>query len=138
MKIFFQTFCFILLSSVVATDSYAKSYRVHGQVYLKEGQDKSTRRIPPLDVVSGVPIIMKGLFGKIISLVFVIEPPPSDKYLLTVSLLTTPKSANDFNVTILTHTFQSTLVGQQNGPFEFEKEQNGIKIGGVVAISPKR
>ncbi len=138
MKTFNQVLCLVLICSVVATGNCAESYRyrVHGEVHYEEGQNKSSRSIPS-DVVSGVPIILKG-GDKTISLVFIVEPPPSDKYSLTVSLLTNPKSADGFSTAVLTSTFHSRLVGGEQGPLEFESEQNGIKMSGVIGISLKR
>jgi len=136
MKAFFQALFFVLISSVVVTDSYAESYQAHGEVYYENGQDKWVRKIVSRDV-SRTPIIIKQ-GGQIISLVFIVEPPPSNRYSLTVSLLTNPMSADDLSIAVLSHTFESTLFGEQNGPFEFEKEQNGIRIGGVIAVSPIR
>lgn len=137
MKPFFQALCFMLLSLVVVTDSCAEFYQVHGEVYYEEGQDKWTRKIVSRRDVLGNPIIIKQ-GEQIISLMFIVEPPPSNKYSLKISLLTNPKSTDDISIAILSHTFQSTLLGGQNGPFEFEKEQNGIKIGGVVAVALTR
>jgi hypothetical protein len=80
-------------------------------------------------------------------LLFSIEPPPSDKFLLTVSLspiekiahdLSTPPSTQptfDSNASLLKQTFRSRLVGGENGPFEFEIEQNDCRISGVIALS---
>jgi hypothetical protein len=52
--------------------------------------------------------------------------------------LTNPKSVDDLCITVLTAVYQSSLVGGENRPLEFEKEQNAIKIGGVVAVSAFR
>ncbi len=136
MKIFFQAFCFLLISSVGVADSYAESYRVRGEVSYEKGQAKWTRTITS-DVISGVPIIIEQ-GEQIISFVFIVESPPSNKYSLTASLLTNPNSADGLSVTVLTDTFQSRLVGGENGPFEFEMEQNGIRVGGAVGVSLKR
>jgi hypothetical protein len=137
MKNSLKAFCLVLISSVVATGNCAEPYRyrVHGEVHYEEGQNISSRSIPS-DVVSGVPIILKG-GAKTISLLFNIEPPPSVKYSLTVSLLTNPKSVDGFSSTLLTNTFQSNLVGGNHGPLEFKMEQNGIKMEGVIGISLK-
>lgn len=136
MKTFFQTFCFVIISLVVVTESYAQSYRVRGEVYYEKGQNKMIRSISSA-VVSEVPIIIKQ-GEQFISLLFIIESPPSNKYSLTVSLSSNPKTVGGFSTKVLTKTFQSSLVDRENGPLEFETEQNGIKIGGAVAISLKR
>lgn len=138
MKTFFQAFCFALLIAVLATDSYAESYQLRGEFYHEDGQRKWTRGLLSR-VDSGVPVILKQN-NQIISFLFIIEPPPSNKYSLslTVSNLKNSKSATDISVKVLTHTIQSTLVGGKNGPLEFEKEQNGIRIGGIIGVAPIR
>ena len=136
MKTFFQAFCFVLICSVAATDSYADSYRVRGEVSYENGQAKWTRSIVS-DVILGVPVILKQ-GEKTFSLVFVVEPPASDNYSVTASLLTNPKSTDGFSTTVLTQTYQSKLVGRENGPLEFETEQNGIRISGIIAFFSKR
>jgi len=138
MKAFFQTFCFVLISSAVVTDSYAESYQLRGEFHHEDGQGKWVRGLLSR-VVSGVPVILKQN-SQIISFVFIVEPPPSKKYslLMTVSNLKNPKSATDISVRVLTHTIQSSLVGGQNSPVEFESEQNGIKIGGIIGLTPIR
>lgn len=133
MKTYIKAFSFVVMCSIVANGDCAESYRVHGEVYVVDGQDKSTRAIPS-DVVSGVPLILND-GEKSFSLVFVFEPPPSVKYSLTVSLLANPKSVDGFSTTLVSDTFQSSLVGGNKGPLEFKMEQNGIKVGGIVGIS---
>ncbi|MCF6318749.1 MAG: hypothetical protein L3J83_05670 [Proteobacteria bacterium] len=121
MKTFFQVFCFILICSVVATGNCAESYRANGVIDLVKKQGIRSTRVFS-NVVSGVPINLNA--GELtFSLVFVVEPPPSDKYSLMVSLLTNPKSTDGFSTTVLTGTFQSSLVGGGNGPLEFEWNQ---------------
>ena len=136
MKTFIQVLSLILISSLIVTNSYAETYRVRGEVNFENGQSKWIRSIVS-DVVLGVPVIIKQ-GGHIFSLVFVVEPPPSDKYSVTASLLTNPKSTDEISTTVLTQTYQSNLVDRENGPLEFETEQNGIKIGGVIAFFQKR
>jgi hypothetical protein len=136
MKTFFQAFCFILISLIIVTDSYAEAYQLRGEFYHDDGQDKATRSLRSR-VVSGVPVIIEQR-GQIISLMFIIEPPPSNKYSLTVSLMTNPKSTDGISTTLIKNTYQSTLVGGQNGPLEFEMEKNGIKISGVIGLAPYR
>lgn len=135
MKTFFQAFCFVLISSAVVTDSYAESYQLRGEFYHEDGQRKWTRGLLSR-VVSGIPVILKQN-SQIISFVFIVEPPPSNTYSLsmTVANLKNQKSATDISVRVLTHTLQSSLIGGQNGPIEFEKEQNGIKIGGILGLA---
>lgn len=134
MKTFFQAFCFVLISSLVVTDSYAETYQLRGEFYHDDGQNKATRSLRSR-VVSGVPVIIKQ-GGQIISLVFTIEPPSSNNYSLVVSLMTNPKSADEISTTLIQNTFQSSLVGGQNGPLEFAMEKNGIKISGVIGLAP--
>ena len=50
--------------------------------------------------------------------------------------MTDPKSADEISTTLIKNTYQSTLVGGQNGPLEFAMEKNGIKISGVVGLAP--
>ena len=137
--------CLALLCSVTATGNCDPSYRLHFEVTVEEGAGKRTIRTSS-DVVSGVPLAFK-TGRNILSLLFSVEPPPSDEFLLTVSLspiekiahdLSTPLStrpALDSNVSLLKQTFHSRLVGGKNGPFEFEMEQNGCKVSGVIALS---
>lgn len=136
MKVFFQIFCFVLTSSVVATGYCADSYRVRGEISYEDGQRLWSRTIGS-DVVSGIPILIEQ-GEQTVSLVFVVEPPPSDKYSLTITLLTNPKSADGFSVTVLKDTFQSSLVGGSNGPLEFAMANDSIKISGAVGASLKR
>ncbi len=118
------------------TDCYAESYRVRGEVYYEKGQNIWTRVITS-KVVPEVPVIIKQS-GKIVSFVFSFEPPPSKKYTVTVSLSTNQKSSGGISTPLLNQTFQSTLVGGENGPFEFQMEQNGIKVGGALGVSAVR
>ncbi len=48
------------------------------------------------------------------------------------------KLPDSINTPLLNQTFQSSLVGGENGPFEFEMEQNGIKVGGALGVSAVR
>ena len=121
---------------MVATGNCAESYRANGVIDLLKKQGIRSMKISS-NIVSGIPINLNA-GDRTISLVFVVEPPPSDKYSLTVSLLTNPKSTNGFSTTELTNTFESSLVGGGNGPFEFEMESNDISIIGSVALSLKR
>ncbi len=135
MKTFFQTFYFVLICLVVATGNCAESYRANGVIDLVKKQGIRSTRIFS-NVVSGLPLNLNA--GEItFSLVFVVEPPPSDRYSLMVSLLINPKSTDGFSTTVLTSTFQSSLVGRGNGPLEFEMELNDISIVGSVALSLK-
>ncbi len=136
MKIFFQAFCFVLICSVVATGNCAETYRANGVIDLVKKQGIRSIRISS-NVVSGVPMNLNA-GERTFSLVFDIEPPPSDKYSLTVSLLNPPKSADGLSTTVLTSTFQSSLVGGENGPLEFEMEQNDTSVIGSVSLSLKR
>lgn len=136
MKTFFQAFCFVLICSVVATGNCAESYRANGVIDLVKKQGIRSIRISS-NIVSGVPMKLNA-GERTFSLVFVVEPPPSDKYSLTVSLLINPKSTDGVSTTVVTSTFQSSLVGGENGPLEFEMEHNDISIIGSVALSLKR
>jgi hypothetical protein len=136
MKTFFQAFCFVLISLLVVTDSYAEAYQLSGEFYHDDGLNKATRSLRSR-VVSGVPVIIKQ-GGQIVSLVFTIEPPPSNKYSLAVSLMTDPKSTDEISTTLIKNTYQSSLVGGQNGPLEFEIGKNGVKISGVIGLAPYR
>jgi hypothetical protein len=136
MKTFFQAFCFVLISLIIVTDSYAEAYQLRGEFYHDDGQNKATRSLRSR-VASGVPVIIEQR-GQIISLMFIIEPPPSNKYSLTVSLMTNPKSADEISTTLIQNTYQSTLVGGENGPLEYEMEKNGIKISGVIGLATYR
>lgn len=136
MKTFFQAFCFILICLVVATGNCAESYRANGVIDLVKKQGIRSIKISS-NVVSGVPISLNA-GDKTFSLLFVVEPPPSDKYSLTVSLLTNPKSTDGFSTTVLTSAFQSRLVGMENGPLEFEMRQNDMSIIGSVSLVLKR
>jgi hypothetical protein len=52
--------------------------------------------------------------------------------------MTNPKSTDGISTTLIQNTYQSTLVGGQNGPLEYEMEKNGIKISGVIGLAPYR
>ncbi len=135
MKICFQACLLVLISLMIVTDSCADSYRLQGQLFYDNGQvnGKWTRGFK-LKVHSEEPVIIKQ--GKhIVSLLFTIEPPPSNKYTLTASLKTNPNSDDEISTTLFTNTYQSTLVGGPNGPLEFEEEKNGIKFGGAFGMS---
>lgn len=136
MKTCFQTLCFALLFSMLVTDCFADSYRARGEVYYEDKNGKGSRSFRS-EIDSKNPLILKG-GEKIISIEIDVQPPPSVKYSLTVSLLTNPKSNNGFSTTIISSTFQSSLVGGEYGPLEFEAEQNGIKMGGVIGVSSKK
>ena len=131
---YFKSFCFALISLVVVTESYADSYIARGEIYFDGGQTKvNWTRGFSLNVVSEVPTNIE-VGEHIISLMFIIEPPPSNKYALTISLLTNPKSADQISTALFTNTYQATLVGGPNGPFEFEEEQGGIRFGGALGL----
>jgi hypothetical protein len=136
MKTILKTLFFVLILQATTTDCYAESYRVRGEVYYETGQNKWTRAFVS-KVVSEVPVIIKQS-GKIVSFVFIVEPPPSNKYTVTVTLSTKPKSSGSISTSVLSQTFQSSLVGGENGPFEFEMEQDGIKVGGALGVSVVR
>ena len=136
MKTILKIFFFVLILQATITDCYAESYRVRGEVYYEKGQNKWTRGITS-KVVSEVPVIIEQS-GKIVSFVFIVEPPPSNKYSVTVSLSTKPKSSGGISTPIIKRTFHSSLVGGENGPFEFEMEQDGIKVGGALGVSSLR
>jgi len=133
MKTILKTLFLALIILAITFDCYAESYRVRGQVYYETGQNKWTRGITS-KVVPEVPVIIEKS-GKIVSFVFSFELPPSKKYSVTVSLSTKLKSSDGINTPIMNQIFQSSLVGGQNGPFEFKMEQNGIKIGGALGVS---
>jgi len=138
MKTFFQAFGFVLISAVLVTDGYAEPYQLRGEFYHEDEQGKWVRGLLS-HVDSGVPVILKQN-NQVISFLFIVEPPPSNKYslTLTVSNLKNPNSATDIGTKVLTHTIQSTLVGGKSGPLEFKKEENGIKIGGIIGFAQIR
>jgi len=127
-----HSFLFRAFKYSEVTDSYAESYQLRCEFYHDDGKRKWVRGLVSR-VVSGVPVILKQN-SQIISFLFIIEPPPSNKYSLslTVSNVADPKSVTDIGVAVLTHTIQSTFVGGKNAPLEFEKEQNGIRIGSII------
>jgi|GEM_PF-3952403 len=129
---------FLTINLLSATISYAGSYKAQGQFYFDNGLGggKATRTFKS-SVVSEVPINL--IMGdKTITLRYVIEPSPSINYSLTISISIKPELADEFSTTIFTKTYQSTLVGGSNGPFEFEEEQNGVKFGGVIGLNLRR
>lgn len=135
MKVLFQSFYFTLISLMAVTVSYADSYKAQGQFHFDNGQGagKGIRAFKS-SVVSGVPIELK-LGDKTITMVFIIEPSPSVNYSLTVSLSTKPKVTAEFSDPFFTKTYQSSLVGGSNGPFEFEEQQKGVNFGGVIGLN---
>ncbi len=134
MKYMFQIWC-ILISLLVTTDSMAGSYNVRGEVSYSAGKLGSQwSRTIMSNVVSGLPITLKQS-GTKVSMLFDIEPPPSKKYTVTISLLTEPKQADEISVTLFTRTYEARLVGGASGPFEFEEIQGDTKFGGALALS---
>ncbi len=138
MKVLFKSFCFAFFALMSVTDSYAESFQLRGEVYHEDGKKRWTRGLLS-SIQSGTPFLLKQN-NQVLSFLFVVEPPPSNKYslTLTVSNIKNPDSPTEISVEVLSHKFQSTLVGGNNGPYEFEKEQNGIKIGGIIGIAPLR
>lgn len=130
------------------TANCAESYRAHFEVKVEDEVGKASGAGGPLDIISGVPQIFD-MGDKSLSLLFLIEPSPSIEYSLTVSLLPKQKSENAStvslsskatsghvsNIPLLSQTFHSRLVGGENGPLEFEMEQNRFKVIGAVALS---
>ena len=147
MKGFFRAFCLVLICLAAVTANCAESYRTHLEVTVEDGAGKAGAG-GPFDVVSGVPLMID-IGDKSLSLLFSIEPSPSIEYSLTVSL--SPKqnstrastmslsqkatSTHASSIPLLSQTFHSRLVGGETGPLEFEMEQNGFKVSGVVALS---
>ena len=83
IKNIIQAYFSILISLLVMTDSYADSYRVQGEFYFDNGTNNKAVRGFASNVVSGIPInLMMG--NKVISMVFTIEPPPSNNYSMTI------------------------------------------------------
>lgn len=134
MKKLFQV-CFVLISLLTAAEGFAGSYKAQGLIYYETGQAQAKwSRTVNSKVVSGVPIKIK-TGEQVVSMLFTIEPPPSKRYTVTVSLVTDPKRSDDISVTLFTRTYDATLVGGANGPFEFEEIQGDIKFGGALALS---
>ena len=127
--------CCILISLLTAAEGFAGSYKAQGEIYYETGQTQAKwSRTVNSKVVSGVPVKLK-TGEQVVSMLFTIEPPPSKKYTVTVSLMTDPKYSDDISVTLFTRTYEATLVGGPNGPFEFEEIQGDTKFGGALALS---
>lgn len=54
-----------------------------------------------------------------------------DAYVLKVSLL----AKGDPDVAVVTTAFNGRLSSRENGPMEFEVEQNGVKVSGAIAVT---
>jgi hypothetical protein len=135
MNLKFHVLCFIALNLLTVTIIYADSYIAQGEFYYDNGQGggKAIRAFKS-DVVSEVPVnLMMG--DKTVTLMYVIEPQPSVKYSVTVSVSTKSKTTDEFSSPYFTKTYQATLVGGTNGPFEFNEQLNGIKFGGVLGLN---
>lgn len=134
MKKVFQI-SIVLFCLLAITDGYAGVYKAQGVIYYEAGQGMAKwSRTVNSKVVSGKPIKMNAA-GQVVSMLFTIEPVPSKKYSVTVSLMTAPERNEDIGVILFSRAYEATLVGGPNGPFEFEEIQDGIKFGGALALS---
>ncbi len=130
--------CFLIANLLFVNISFADTYRANGEVFLIDEQPNIewNSRIFSA-VVSEEPLIIEQ-GGHVVSLLFVIESPPSINYSLTVTLKTNPKSTDEISTTLFSNTYQANLVGGSNGPFDFEVEQSGLRFGGAVGLSLRK
>ena len=133
MKIFFQIIFLIIGCLTAVTGNCGEIYRTHFEINVEDDMGKKTLSFPS-NVISGAPLIFE-IGNRSLSLVFSVEPPPSNMYLLTVSLSPKASSRNASSIPLLIQTFHAPLVGEKNGPLKFKMEQNGIKIYGAIALS---
>ena len=133
MKTFFQIFLLVIVCLTAVTGNCGEIYRTHFEINVEDDMGKKTLN-GPSNIISGVPLTFE-TDNRSLSLVFSVESPPSNMYLLTVSLSPKASSRNASSIPPLIQTFHAPLVGEKNGPLKFKMEQNGIKVYGAVALS---
>lgn len=54
---------------------------------------------------------------------------------MNLSLFTDPIQADEVSVTLMSRTYEATLVGGSNGSFKFEEAKGDMSFGGALALT---